>query len=152
MFTAEACSTLCLYYYTVITFLYYVMWKSLSHVQLFVTPSTLQSLEYSPWNSPGQNTKVSSCSLLQGIVPTWWSNPGVPHCRRILYHLSHEGSPRILEWVSSPFSRGTSRPRSQTGVSCLTGRFFTSLVSLKLIISHFSFQDLPQSLPAVSHC
>ena len=127
------------------------MWTSLRHVQLFVTPSTLQSVEYSPWNSPGQNTRVGSRSLLQGIVPTRWSNPGVPHCRRILYQLSHEGSPRMLEWVSSPFSRGTSRPGCQTGVSCLTGRFFTGLVSLKLITSHFSFQDLPQSLPAVSH-
>ena len=32
-------------------------------------------------------------ALLQGIFPTWGSNPGLPHCRRILYHLSHQGSP-----------------------------------------------------------
>ena len=38
---------------------------------------------YSPWNSPGQNTGVGSLSLLQGIVPTQGSNPGLPHCRRI---------------------------------------------------------------------
>ena len=38
-------------------------------------------------------TGVGSCSLLQG------SNPGLPHGRRILYQLSHKGSPRILEWV-----------------------------------------------------
>ena len=30
---------------------------------------------YSPWNSPGQNTGVGSLSLLQGIFPTWGSNP-----------------------------------------------------------------------------
>ena len=36
------------------------------------------------------------------------SNPGLPHCRRILYHLSHQGSPRILEYIASPFSRGSS--------------------------------------------
>ena len=47
---------------------------------------------YSPWNSPGQNTGVGSCSLLQGIFPTQGSNPGLPHYRRILYHLSHKGS------------------------------------------------------------
>ena len=52
---------------------------------------------YSPWNSPGPNTGVGSLSLLQGIFPTQESNPGLPHCRRILYQLSHKGSPRILE-------------------------------------------------------
>ena len=45
---------------------------------------------YSPWNSPGQNTRVVSFSLLQGIFPTQGSNPGVPHCRQFLYQLSHK--------------------------------------------------------------
>ena len=40
---------------------------------------------YSPCNSPGQNTGVGSLSLLQKIFPTQGSNPGLPHCRRILY-------------------------------------------------------------------
>ena len=44
---------------------------------------------YSPWNSPGQNTGAASCFLLQGIFPTQGSNPGLPHCRRVLYQLSH---------------------------------------------------------------
>ena len=44
---------------------------------------------YSPWNSPGQNTGVGSLSLLQGIFPTQESNPGLPHCKRILYQLSY---------------------------------------------------------------
>ena len=52
---------------------------------------------YSPWNSPGQSTGVGSLSLLQGIFPTQGLNPGLPCCRRILYQLSHKGSPRILE-------------------------------------------------------
>ena len=81
---------------------------------------------YSPWNSLGQNTGVSSLSLLQGIFPTQGSNPGLPHCRQILYQLSHRGSLRILEWVNYPFSRGSSRPRNQTGVSCTAGGFFTN--------------------------
>ena len=46
----------------------------------------------SPWNSPGQNTGVGRLSLLQGIFPTQGSNPGLPHCRQILYQLSHQGS------------------------------------------------------------
>ena len=55
---------------------------------------------YSSCNSPGQNTGVGSLSLLQGIFPTQGSNPGLPHCRRTLYQLSHQGRPRILEWVA----------------------------------------------------
>ena len=45
---------------------------------------------YSPWNSLGQNTGVGSLSLLQGIFPKQGSNPGLLHCRQILYHLSHQ--------------------------------------------------------------
>ena len=55
---------------------------------------------------------VACLSLLQGIFPTQGWNPGFPHCRRILYQLSHKGSPRILEWVAYPFSGGSSQPRN----------------------------------------
>ena len=51
---------------------------------------------YSPWNSPGQNTGVGSLCLLQGIFPTQGLNPVIPHCRQILYQLSHKGSPLSL--------------------------------------------------------
>ena len=81
---------------------------------------------YSPWNSPGQNTGAGSLSCLQGIFPTQTSYPGLPHCRRILYQLSHKGSPRILEWAAYLISRGSSQPRSWTGVSCIAGRFCTN--------------------------
>ena len=43
-------------------------------------------------NSAGQNTEVGSLSLLQGIVPIQGSNPGLPHCRWILYQLSYQRS------------------------------------------------------------
>ena len=43
---------------------------------------------YSPWNSPGQNTAVGNLPLPQGIFPTQGSNPGLPHCGRILYQLN----------------------------------------------------------------
>ena len=49
----------------------------------------------SPRNCPGQNTGVGSRSLLQGIFPTQGSNKGLPHCRWILYQLSHQGSPNV---------------------------------------------------------
>ena len=42
-----------------------------------------------PWNSPGKNTGVGSHSLLQGIFLTQGLNPGLPHCRQILYCLSN---------------------------------------------------------------
>ena len=74
-------------------------WKSLSHVRLSETP-----MDSSLWNSPGQNTGVGSLSLLQGIFPTHGSNPGLPHCRQILYQLSHKGRPWdgwfILYWTA----------------------------------------------------
>ena len=70
-------------------------------------------------NSPGQNTGVGSCSLLQGIFPIQGSNPRLPHCGWILYHLSHKGSPRILEWVSIPSPGDLPNPRIQLGPSVL---------------------------------
>ena len=45
---------------------------------------------YSVWSSPGKNTGLDFHSLLQEIFPTQESNPGLLHCRQILYHLSHQ--------------------------------------------------------------
>ena len=58
--------------------------KSLSHVQLFVTPWTVAARLLCPWDSPDKNTGGGSCSLLQGIFPTQGLNPGLPHGRQIL--------------------------------------------------------------------
>ena len=95
-------------------------WKSLSCVQLFVTPWTIQSMEFSR-----QETGVGRYSILQGIFPTQGLNPGLPHCRWVLYQLSHQESP-ILEWLAYPFSSGSFWPRNWTEVSCIAGVFFTS--------------------------
>ena len=46
-----------------------------------------------PWNAPGKNTRVGSHALLQGIFLTQGSNPGLLHCRQILYHWSYQVSP-----------------------------------------------------------
>src|SRR5574337_790501 len=45
------------------------------------------------WNSVGKNTGMGSYSFLQGISPTQGSNLGLLHCKQVLYHLSHQGSP-----------------------------------------------------------
>ena len=50
-------------------------------------PHGLQSVD-----SPGKNTGVGRLALLQGVFPTQELNLGLPHCRQILYHLSHQGS------------------------------------------------------------
>ena len=118
----------------------WIMWKF--HVELFDKPQTCflpqmkvsQSCPtllrphglYSPWDSLGHNTGVGSLYLLQGIFPAQGLNPGLPHYRRVLYQLSHKGSPRILEWVAYPFSSRSSWYRNQTQVSCIAGRFFTN--------------------------
>ena len=98
--------------------------KSESHS--VVSDSLQPHGQYSPWNSSGQNTGVGSLSFLQEIFPTQGSNPGLLHCRRILYQLSHKESPRILAWVAYPFSSRSSQPRNQTRVSCIAGGFFTN--------------------------
>ena len=81
-----------------------------------------------PAELPGKpkNTGMGSLSLLQGIFPTPEYNRNLLHFRQILYQLSYQGSPSILEWVAYPFSRGSSQPRNRTRVSCIAGGFFTS--------------------------
>ena len=61
-------------------------------------PTLCNPMDYSPpgssvhGDSPGNNTEVDCHALLQGIFPTQGSNPGLPHCRRILYCPSHQGT------------------------------------------------------------
>ena len=83
-------------------------------------PHGLQLIRFlCPGDSPGKNTGVGTLSLLQGIFPTQGSNPALSHCGRILYHLSHQGSPRILEWVAYPFSSRSSNPGMEPGSPAL---------------------------------
>ena len=65
-------------------------WVSKSHS--VVSDSLWPCGLYGPWNSPGQNTRVDSHSLLQEIFQTQGSNPGLMHCKWILYQLSDQGS------------------------------------------------------------
>ena len=105
---------------------------------------------YNPMNCiahlPGKNTGVGCHSLFQGDLPNPGIKPGspalqadsvlseslgLPHGKWILYCLSHQGSPWILEWVAYPSSRESSWPRNWTGVSCVASRFFTSCATRK---------------------
>ena len=69
---------------------YELSYESESENCSFTSDSLLPHGLYSPWNSP-------DLSFLQGIFPTQGSNPGLLHCRWIVYQLSHMGSPIILE-------------------------------------------------------
>ena len=57
-----------------------------------------------PWDSPGKNSGVGSQSLLQGTFSTQGSNPSLLHCRPILHHLSHQGSPANDRFYAKGFS------------------------------------------------
>ena len=55
-----------------------------------------------PQDSPGKNPGVDCHGLLWGIFPTQGSNPGLPHCKRMIYHLSHKDLTYILciaRWI-----------------------------------------------------
>ena len=69
---------------------------SCSVVLTLVTSLTVARRLLCPWKSPGKNNGVGSHSLLQGIFPVQGSNSGLSHCRQILYHQNHHGSPPLL--------------------------------------------------------
>ena len=109
------------------TFVLYLWGKKKSDSHWVMTNSLQLHGLYSPCNSAGQNTGVDSLSLLKGIFPTQESNPGLPHCRQILYQLSQKGSPRILEWVGGLSLLQQIFPTQELNrVSCSAGWFFTN--------------------------
>ena len=62
-------------------------------------PILCDLMDYSPpgssvhGDSPeGKTTGVGCHAFVQGLFPTQGSNPGLPHCRQTLYHLSHSGA------------------------------------------------------------
>ena len=94
-----------------------------SHVRLFVMLWTIPQAPLSMGFSRQEYWSGLPC-----LPPRDLHNSGIKprallHCRQIFffYHLSHQGSPQILEWVAYPFSRGSSRPRNHTGVFCIAG-------------------------------
>ena len=89
--------------------------------------------------------KLGSCSLLQGIFPTQGSNSGLLCCKLVLYQLSHQGSPRMLEWAAHPFSTRSSHPGIELGSTALqadslpTERWLTYLFSWWQFFDEHSF-------------
>ena len=80
--------------------------ESLSRVQLFVTTWTVA--HQAPLSMGILQARILEWVAMpssRGIFPTQGSNPGLLHCGQILYQLSHQGNPRILDWVAYPFCR-----------------------------------------------
>ena len=125
---------------------WYLTYESESESHSVVPDSLPLHGLYRPWNSSGQNTWVGILSLLQEIFPAQGSNPGLLHCRWILYQLSHKRRPRILGWVAYPFSSRSSWPRNWTRVSCISGGFFASWAIREAPICSVSYTDSEEYL------
>ena len=100
-------------------------------------------------DSPGKGTGVVCHFLLQGIFPTQGSKPGLPHCRQILYQLSHKRSPRILEWVAYPSPADLPYPGIEPGSPSLQADSSSYLrcglfimVSFYVNLNHSSLKSL----------
>ena len=113
-------------------------------------------------DSPGKNTGVACHALLQGIFPTQGSNPGLLHCRRILYHLRHQGTPRILEQAAYPISRGTSWPSwakqkksslYNIVISIISFRIFSNLCKLHYVFKYMGrdWENICQIIDIIYH-
>ena len=112
---------------------------SLSHAQLFETPWT------AAWQAPlsmgilqARILEWAAYALLQGIISTQGSNPGLPHCRWILYCLSHQGSPRQAVYLKA-YTCGF-RVRFSLYLNLLSASYL--LCKLKEINSIFRFPRL----------
>ena len=88
-------------------------------------PTLCNPVDYSPpgssvqGDSPDKNTGVGCHALLQGIFPIQGSNPGLPHCRWILYGLNHQGrlwgpEDREAERTTKSFFSGNSSMPAQS--------------------------------------
>ena len=124
-----------------------------------VMSDSLRPMDCTPWNSSGQNTGEGSLSLLQGIFPTQGSNPGLLHCRWLLYQLSYKGSPNVSKllnnhtmlWVSQIKSRirekqSENKQRTVKSNSQLEATFLCcccSVAELSLILCDAMYCSMP---------
>ena len=94
-----------------------------------------------PGDSPGKNTAVGCHALLQGIFPTQRLNPGLPHCRRLLYHLSHQKS-TDKEQIADGRWLPVITPRN-------SATEFTSIVAWS---SRYRSKGFPEACPEAEGC
>ena len=96
---------------------------------------------YSPWNSPGQNTGVSSLPLLQGNLPNPGIEPRSPALKANSLPAEPQGKPNNTGVGSLSLLWWKSWPRNRTGVSCIAGGYFTNwaIRKVKMIFSDIWF-------------
>ena len=116
-------------------------WKLLSRVRLFVTPWTMacQALLSMAFSSPDYEWVAVPFSRGSSQSRDWLQvchTAGTFFTRHILYS---RGSPRILEYVTYPFSSRSFWPRNRTGISCTAGRFFASWATREALWSTVVF-------------
>ena len=90
--------------FLIVSYFKFDLWVNVVKIKLLIVQSYLTLCDttdldprlFCPWNSPGKNTGGGCHFLLQGIFPTQRWNPGLLHCRKILYCLRHQGSPWVI--------------------------------------------------------
>ena len=116
-------------------------------------------------DSPGENTGVGCHALLQGIFPTQGSNPDLPHCSQILYHLSHQGSPgphvvqgtealvaaQLLSLCTATREASEPQQRSRMPQTNLTQPNILKKEQVEECVWTRQWQPTPVSLPGKSH-
>ena len=107
---------------------------------------------FSPWSSPGQNTGVDICSLLQRLFPTQELNPGLPHCRQILFFFFLQADSLPAEPQGKPKNTGVGSlslfnrtfPIQESNQSLLHCRWILFLLSYQESLTFF--EGLPKCL------
>ena len=109
-----------------------------------------------PGDFPGKNTGVGCHALPQGIFPTQGLNPGLLHCRQILYHLSHQGSPQItissVQFSSVAVMSDSLRPHGlqHTRPPCPSPTL--GVYSNSCPLSRWCHPNISSSIVPFSHC
>ena len=102
----------------------------LSHLCPALLPHGCSTPGSSPWDSPGKSTRVGCHFLLQGLFLIQGSNPGLLHCRQLLYCLSHRGGPNISIselWTTSVRPHSTQSSNVQApGLEVRPGKISTA--------------------------
>ena len=104
--------------------------------QLCLTP--YNPMDYSPWNSPGQNTGMGSLSLLQRIFPTQGSNPNIRIAGKFFSSWATKEAQEYWDGSLSIFQQIFPTQESNRG-----------LLHCKLIFHQLSYQGSSFILPAV---
>ena len=115
------------------------LFKFMSMVSVMPSNHLIYAIQQLIWNSrphKSLHTHVYSSFIqkLKAMKMSFSTAKSLQLCLTLCNHMDYSplGSSvhgilqtRILEWVATPFSRGSPQPRARTWVSCIGGRFFT---------------------------